>query len=101
MIDCFSINSELTDRLVREHSAFFVKTQFFKEGCMLTPEPFYETIVLWRKNTTYKALQQALYTIADVQNKIEPFGFMTDPIFEYNNGYPAFVWAIFIEDEKN
>lgn len=65
---------------------------------MLTPEPFYETVVLWKQGVTYGELREALQVVAKYQKKIDPYGFMTDPIFEYNNGFPAFVWAIFFNE---
>jgi len=98
-VNCFELNEELKERLVLECDSFFTKTKYFDEGVLMMPEPFYETIALWKPDVSIGTMKHALKIIKAYQKKQEEQFFMTDPVFEYNNNHPAFVWAIFPEQE--
>lgn len=91
----FDINEKLKEELVLNHQAFFAKTIFLSAGNLLLPEPFYETTVLWEKNTDTETLQKAYKIIVKQQKKLDEQ--MTDPLFEYSLGRPSMVWATFTQ----
>ena len=91
----FDINEKLKEELVSKYQAFYAKTVFLSAGNLLLPEPFYETAVLWEKNTDKKTLQKAYKLIVKQQKKLGEQ--MTDPIFEYSLERPSMVWATFIQ----
>ena len=91
----FDINEKLKEELVLNHQAFLAKTIFLSAGNPLLPEPFYETVVLWQKNTDIEILQKAYKLIVKHQKKLDEQ--MTSPIFEYSLERPSMVWATFIQ----
>lgn len=91
----FETNEKLKEELILKHQAFFAKTIFLSAGNLLLPEPFYETVVLWEKNTDMEILQKAFKLITKQQKKLDER--MTDPLFEYSLGHPSMVWATFTQ----
>jgi hypothetical protein len=94
-VNYFDINEKLKEELVLNYQAIFAKTIFLSAGNLLLPEPFYETAVLWEKNTDIEILQKAYKLIVKHQKKLGEQ--MTDPIFEYSLQKPSMVWATFTQ----
>jgi hypothetical protein len=93
----FELNELLKDDLVLNHGAIEAKTIFFKEGVLLMPEPFYETSVLWERDTSMKELQEAFDTFNKYREKINNTdGYVSKPIFEYSLGRPNLLWSTFL-----
>jgi hypothetical protein len=97
----FELNEELKEKLVSDYGAFFARTTFFKEGVLLLPEPFYETIVVWHKETEPYLLEKAAALIGYYKQEIDENAEMTSILFEYNLGNPSLLWSIFPEKYPN
>lgn len=93
----FELNEELKDKLVLDYGAFLAKTTLFKDGVLLLPEPFYETIVIWNKGTEAYLIEKAAALIGYYKHEINENAEMTDILFEYTLGRPSMLWSIFPE----
>ena len=92
----FEMNELLKDDLVINHGAIEAKTNFFKEGVLLMPEPFYETSVLWEQGTSIKELREAIDTFYYYREKINEEYYVSKPIIEYSLGRPNLLWSTFL-----
>lgn len=95
MIAGFELNEKLKETLVLQFSAFEAKSQFFKNGVTLIPEPFLETIVRWEKDVDEETFSKALQFIVLAKLDIDKVADMTDPQLEISMGHPQVVWATF------
>ena len=93
----FELNEELKDKLVQDYGAFYAKTTFFKDGVLLLPEPFYETIVIWEKGVDAYLLEKSSALIGYYREEINKNSEMTQILFEYTLGRPSLLWSIFPE----
>lgn len=97
----FELNEELKEKLVLEYGAFFAKTTLFKDGVLLLPETFYETIVIWNKETEPYVIEKAAASVGYYKNEINKNAEMTDLLFEHTLGRPSLLWSIFPEKYPN
>jgi len=95
----FDYNESLKEELVLNFRAVYAKTTFFKNGVLLLPEPFYETIVVWDKTIDGYTLEKAASVVNKYRYDINEKSEMTDILFEYNLGRPSFLWSIFPDKE--
>jgi hypothetical protein len=95
----FELNEELKDILVSEYEVIYAKTKLFKDGVLLIPETFYETIIIWDKGVHTNIIRKAVKLIQRYRNEINKESHMTDLIFELNLGRPSALWSIFPEKE--
>jgi hypothetical protein len=97
----FELNEELKDKLVLDYGAYFAKTTFFKDGVLLLPEPFYETIVIWNKDTETYIIEKAAALVGYYKHEINKNAEMTDLLFEYTLGRPSLLWSVFPKKYPN
>ena len=98
---CFELNEKLKEALCLKYGAFFAKTLWLPNGCIPMPEPFYETTVLWEKETEFDEIKKCRRTINTYRKKIDKVGHMTEVVFEYNTGHPALVYGVFLTPYKD
>lgn len=98
-MNIFDTNELLKERLITDYNASEAKTVYFKEGVEIMPEPFLETVVVWRdkikKNFIIKSIQEILLFKNQVKNRC----FVTDIQYEIINNQYQLIWAIFKEKE--
>jgi hypothetical protein len=97
----FELNEELKEKLVTDCGAILAKTTFFKDGVLLLPEPFYETIIIWNEETESYIIEKAAALIGSYQQEINKNSEMTDILLEYSFGRPSLLWSIFPEKHPN
>jgi hypothetical protein len=97
----FELNEELKEKLVLDHGATFAKTEFFKSGVLLLPEPFYETIVIWENGLSLEVAKNVLNLVNYYREEINEEHEMTEILFETNKGKPSILWSIFPEKYPN
>lgn len=97
----FQLNEELKEILVLEYGAYEAKTTFHSFGVLFLPEPFYETVVKWPKDSEdidYKKIESV---ILKNKRKLNKFCYFDGPLFEETSQYNGFVWALFHKETYN
>ena len=79
--------------------AWEAKSIIFKEGVLIIPEPFLETIVRWDKDTDSVVIAKGIKKILNMKKAFGDRCHMTDIQYETSYGHPQVVWAIFKEKE--
>jgi hypothetical protein len=91
----FELNEELKEKLVLNYEAKVARTTFFKDGVLLLPEPFYETMILWDEGVDVNVIKEAMFLIDEYKGKVNENSEMTDIIFEFSLGRPSILWSTF------
>lgn len=95
----FELNEKLKEDLVINCGAWEAKSIIFKDGVVIIPEPFLETIVRWDKDTESELIAKGINKILDFKQKMDTRCFVTDVQYEVSYGHPQALWAIFKEEE--
>lgn len=91
----FELNEELKEKLVQDYSATLAKTTYFKDGVLLLPEPFYETMVTWDEDLDLDVVNNVIYLIKYYREEINKNSHMTELLFEFTFGKSTILWSIF------
>jgi hypothetical protein len=99
-VTIFEHNEKLKEDLVMNFGAWEAKSIIFKEGVLIIPEPFLETIVRWDKDTESKLITKGVKKILEFKKSMEERCYVSDIQYETVYGHPQVIWAIFKEKEN-
>jgi hypothetical protein len=96
----FELNEKIKEHCVQKGAKAAV-TQFFKDGVLIMPEPFYETTIVFTDDTPLNVITESYYKIIQYKSVFDRYFFFTDPLVERNEERKIIqiVYAIFLEDE--